>query len=170
MTTVSRRKAITFSGAALLTATLAGCAAPPPALPTDMPNATWRGRLSLVLEKSDQPQSFITAFRLQGNAKQGVLDLYSPLGSTLAQVRWDPKVAVVQQGNMAREYPDLDNLLMDVSGANIPVAALFDWLRGIATPVPGWTPDLSQLSQGLLSAHRDQPLPTARLRLVLETD
>jgi outer membrane lipoprotein LolB len=50
----------------------------------------------------------------------------------------------------------------------MPVAALFDWLAGVPTPVPGWEPDLAALSDGRIRAHRTQPPPEADLRVVLD--
>ena len=58
-----------------------------------------------------------------------------------------------------------------VSGAvslQLPVRALFGWLRGEAQSVPGWQPDLSQLDNGRLNARRLMPLPTAELRVILD--
>ena len=50
----------------------------------------------------------------------------------------------------------------------IPVAALFDWLRGIDTPVAGWRADLSQLGAGTAGgAAPASPPPEADLRVVL---
>ena len=69
---------------------------------------------------------------------------------------------------MAREYPSLDDLIVDLTGANVPVTALFDWLAGRSTSVSGWQPDLSRQPEGRISARRLQPLPTARLQVVLD--
>jgi outer membrane lipoprotein LolB len=55
-----------------------------------------------------------------------------------------------------------------VTGAALPVAALFDWLAGRAADVAGWQVDLSLREQGRLSARRDTPRPGAELRLVLD--
>jgi outer membrane lipoprotein LolB len=46
------------------------------------------------------------------------------------------------------------------------VAALFGWLRGDNPASAGWTADLSQQSQGRITARRESPLPTAELRLL----
>jgi outer membrane lipoprotein LolB len=59
-------------------------------------------------------------------------------------------------------------LAAQVAGTAIPIAALFDWLRGIDTPVPGWRADLTQLAQGRLTAKRYEPAPEADLRVVLD--
>ena len=99
----------------------------------------------------------------------GTLGLFNPLGGQMAQIRWMPGVAELQQGNGTRAYPDLDSLVTEVTGTNVPVTSLFDWLDGRPTPVPGWEPDLSQRSEGRLIAKRLQPLPTARLQLIIES-
>jgi outer membrane lipoprotein LolB len=62
----------------------------------------------------------------------------------------------------------MNALVERATGSAIPLAALFDWLRGIDTPVPGWRADLSQLEQGRLAALRLEPPPEADLRVVFE--
>ena len=52
------------------------------------------------------------------------------------------------RNGQTREFDSVDALVAHATGAAIPVAALFDWLRGIDTPVPGWQADLSQLAAG----------------------
>jgi outer membrane lipoprotein LolB len=154
--------------AVLLLVVLAGCATPPkPTGPVTADTGPWSGRLALQVE--DKPgDSFSAGFELKGNARQGELTLYSPLGGTLAALAWDAGSATLRTGNETRQFPSLDSLVAHVTGAAIPVAALFDWLRGIDARVPGWRPDLSQLAQGRLSAKRVEPRPEADLRLVLE--
>jgi outer membrane lipoprotein LolB len=68
----------------------------------------------------------------------------------------------------AQAFPTLDELLTRVTGAALPVAALFEWLGGRTADVPGWQADLSQRGEGRLSARRDTPQPGAELRLVLD--
>jgi outer membrane lipoprotein LolB len=147
---------------------LAGCATPPkPAGPADAQNGPWSGRLALQVQ--DKPgESFSAGFELKGNARAGELMLYSPLGGTLAQLTWVAGAATLRTGNDTRQFPSVDSLVAHVTGTPIPVAALFDWLRGTATQVPGWRPDLTQLGQGRLFAKRLEPRPEADLRLVLE--
>ena len=164
---LNRRQAASLLTVPLLGATLAGCATPPRPATPDVAASTWSGRLSLTVDQ-EPPQSFFASFLLKGTPRQGTLDLYSPLGSTVAQVRWSPTEAIAQQGKMAREYPSLDDLIIDLTGANVPVPALFDWLAGRNTSVPGWQPDLSRQPEGRISARRLQPLPTARLQIVLD--
>jgi outer membrane lipoprotein LolB len=152
----------------LLLTLLAGCATPPrPAGPVDTVNGPWSGRLALQVE--DKPgQSFSAGFELKGNAQAGELSLFSPLGATLAMLSWQPGTAKLRSGAETREFPSVETLVAHVTGEAIPIAALFDWLRGIDTPAGGWRADLTQLSQGRLAAKRLEPPPQADLRVALE--
>jgi outer membrane lipoprotein LolB len=147
---------------------LAGCAtAPKPSAPADLASGPWSGRLALQLK--DQPgDAFSAGFQLKGSAKTGELSLYSPIGGTLAVLSWQPGHAVLRSSSKTREFDSVDALVAQVAGAAIPVGALFDWLRGIDTPVAGWRADLSQLAQGRIAAKRYEPAPEADLRVVLE--
>lgn len=147
---------------------LAGCAtAPKPSGPADAVNGPWSGRLALRVE--DKPgESFSAGFELKGTAQAGELTLHSPLGGIAAVLSWRPGSALLRSNGQAREFPSVDTLIEHVAGAAIPVAALFDWLKGIDAQVPGWRADLSQLGQGRLAAKRLQPQPQADLRVVLE--
>ena len=158
----------TAVAAVLLAALLCACATPPrPAGPVDAALGPWSGRLAVQV--ADKPDgSFSAAFELRGNADAGELSLYSPLGGTLGVVHWEPGKAVLRSGAKATEFDSIDALVARVAGSPIPIAALFDWLRGIATPVSGWQANLSQLAQGRISAKRYEPPPEADLRVVLE--
>jgi outer membrane lipoprotein LolB len=147
---------------------LSACATPPkPSAPTDSVLGPWAGRIALFV--TDKPEaSFSASFELKGNPKQGELALFSPLGGTLGVMQWEPGKALLRSGSRTTEYESVDALAARVAGSPIPIAALFDWLRGNATPVPGWQPDLSQLAQGRISAKRTDPQPQADLRVVLE--
>jgi len=126
------------------------------------------GRLALSVQ--DQPgQSFSAAFELRGQPARGELTLLNPLGSTVAVLRWQPGSAVLRsQGREPQEFPSLEAMVEQATGASMPVAALFDWLAGVPTPVPGWEPDLTSLADGRMRAHRTQPPPEADLRVVLD--
>jgi outer membrane lipoprotein LolB len=151
-----------------LLAALAGCATPVRAPATANAAAgPWAGRLALQVP--DQPsQSFSAGFELRGSPGDGELDLYSPIGSTLAVLTWQPGRATLRASGKTTEYESVDALVAQVTGSPIPVKALFDWLRGVDVPVPGWQADLSQLGQGRLAARRLDPPPQADLRVVLE--
>lgn len=147
---------------------LAACATPQriaPAMPGDVLRT---GRLALSVQ--DQPShSFSAGFELRGQPASGELTLLNPLGGVVAVLRWKPGSATLDaQGRKPQQFPSLDAMVEKATGAAVPVAALFDWLAGVPTPVPGWEPDLSGLADGRLRAHRVQPPPAADLRVVLD--
>jgi outer membrane lipoprotein LolB len=163
--TISRRRAGWLLAAGLA---LAGCAplrtAHPPVAGSTGP---WSGRLALQVQDR-QAESFSATFELKGKAEAGELALYTPIGSTLAVLQWAPGTAVLKANGEVRQFDSLDALAGQVTGAAIPVAALFDWLVGSDTRVAGWEADLSQLDQGRVRARRLEPPPPAELRVVLD--
>ena len=127
----------------------------------------WSGRMSLQIQ-SDPTQAFFAGFELKGQAENGELSLISPLGSILGVMRWSDGEATLTQAGSTQRFSSTDELLAKATGAAVPVAALFDWLRGKNTAVPGWLADLSQQNSGRISAKRIDPAPQAELRIVLE--
>jgi outer membrane lipoprotein LolB len=126
----------------------------------------WSGRIGLQIQ-SDPPQAFFAGFELKGQANSGELTLISPLGSILGIMRWTPNEAVLEQGSVTRRFASADELLTQITGAAVPLSALFDWLAGIDTPTPGWVADLSKQPDGRISARKTDPAPAADLRIVL---
>ena len=159
---MNRRRALLAGWAGLL---LAGCASP--GGPAGGGRAAWSGRLSLRVD-GDPNQSFSALFELRGAPQAGELILTSPIGSTLAQLHWAPGEALLRNGGETRRYDSVDALIEAATGAVIPVGALFAWLAGRDEQVPGWRPDLSQVSAGRLQATRESPQPRADLRNVFE--
>jgi outer membrane lipoprotein LolB len=153
---LSRRAA-----ALALVSLLGACATRPP-----LSAGGWSGRLALRVD-SQPPQAFSALFDLHGTAEAGELQLTSVLGQTLATVRWSPAGAELQRGNDLQRRGSLDELTRELTGAALPVAALFDWLAGRTSEASGWQADLSGQSQGRLVARREQPAPAAELRLVV---
>ena len=146
---------------------LSGCATPPRPPPAGNENGPWSGRLALQI-KDQASQSFAAMFELQGTAQAGELTLASPLGGILAVLAWAPGSATLRSNGQTRSFPSVDALVTQATGAAIPLAALFDWLRGRDTPVPGWRANLTQLAQGRISAVRHDPQPEADLRVALD--
>ena len=147
---------------------IAGCAHKTGATAfNDAQKAFWTGRIGLQIE-SEPPQSFFASFELKGQAEQGELMLTSPIGSTLAVMRWGPGEAVLESGGQLKRFDSVDTLLERSTGAAIPVSALFDWLNGKSTSLNGWTADLSQQATGRVEAVRAAPLPATKLRIVFE--
>lgn len=135
--------------------------------------ASYQGRLSLRIA-SDPPQSLYGAFIISGDAQTGELSLNSPLGNTVAKLTWTSQTALLVANNTTTTYPSTDALITTVTGTALPLAALFDWLAGINTPIEGWETDLSNMQNPdnsdnrRLIVKRISPLPTVELRIALE--
>ena len=124
----------------------------------------------LQSESGAQPpaQSFSASFELQGNAQTGELLLFSPLGTTVAELSWTAKTASLRANGETRSFNSLGELLKQATGTEIPVASLFAWMAGDNAATPGWLADLSQHALGRVVARRSDPPPAVELRLVIE--
>jgi outer membrane lipoprotein LolB len=116
----------------------------------------------------DTPQSLSADFELQGDAQTGSLLFLSPLGTAVARLDWAPGLAQLRQGGKTEQFASLNVLVLQATGTELPVAALFDWLHGTGTEAPGWRVDLQELPQGKLQAWRDDTTAPASLRILLE--
>jgi outer membrane lipoprotein LolB len=161
-------------------AMLAGCAA------LQTPHAegvqVLSGRLSVRVD-SDPVRALSAAFELSGSAREGAMALTSPLGNTLAQARWKPGDVVLETPGSSQRYPDLDTLAEQALGERVPLAALFDWLRGRpwsgarSEPLTdgeagfsqlGWRVGLARYAEGWVEARRAAP-PAVTMRARLDT-
>ena len=162
-----RRRVALLAGLLLATAFMTGCASPSRAeRPDGAQISFWAGRISLQVQ-SDPPQAFFAGFELKGNPAEGELTLNSPLGNSLAVLRWSPQEAVLDSGNQIQRFATVDELIEKATGAAVPLPALFDWLDGKNTAADGWKADLSQQPEGRISASRTMPQPRSDLRIVL---
>lgn len=143
---------------------LAGCAQPMPSAPVE--ENSWNGRIALQID-GQASQSFSAMFELRGTAQAGGLVLLSPFGNRIAQLDWKDGHAQLVSGQDTRTSDSLDTLLQDVTGTRIPVTALFSWLKGTQASATGWQADLTGIANGRLTARRDDPQPTATLRIAL---
>ena len=170
-------------GAALFATVLAaGCATVP--TPTAISGETLAGRMTVRVDAtpSSDARSVTAAFELQGDARQGRLDLSTPLGTTLARARWMPGTVALVTPQGETRFENLDALTREVLGESVPVAALFDWLHGRPWPgaasVPtrppaergfaqlGWVVSLARFGEGWIAARREQaPAVTVRAKL-----
>lgn len=154
------------------------------------PAQRFAGRISLVFEAlPDQtaPPSFSGSFELRGDAQNGELDLFTPLGTILAQLHWSPQGASLKSGQQTRLFSSAAALIEQATGAALPPELLLAWLRGdtkasaaltamsAAAEATGrdrhaalWEVDLSRHSEGRIVAKRLSPAPTATLRIILE--
>lgn len=161
------------------TSLLGGCASVGQKAPTGA--ETLSGKLSVRVDASSSApaRSESGHFELKGTPDEGQLNLSSPLGTVLAQARWSGQRAWLTTSQGETAYPDLDTLTQEMLGERLPVAALFDWLRGRpwpgaasqahATPAGpgfqqlGWSVDLARFAEGWITAQRAQP-PTVTVR------
>ncbi|HYE70583.1 MAG TPA: outer membrane lipoprotein LolB [Aquabacterium sp.] len=165
---------------ALAALALVACATPPrPATPGAV--EVLSGRL-LVRVDSRPPRSVSAQFELTGTPAEGALVLSGPLGATAAQARWARGEATLKSGDKETRYPDLDSLAEEALGERIPIAALFDWLRGRpwsgSATVPrrdgtpgfeqlGWRINLARSTEGWVEAERQTP-PAVLVRAKLD--
>ncbi|WP_280154359.1 lipoprotein insertase outer membrane protein LolB [Piscinibacter sp. XHJ-5] len=142
------------------------------------------GRMTVRVDATptSAARTVTAVFDLQGGPLQGRLDLSTPLGTVLAQARWAPGRVVLVTSQGERSFTNLDELTREVLGESLPVAALFDWLRGRAwegapsspTAAPaergfrqlGWVVSLARFDEGWVSAQREQaPAVLVRAKL-----
>jgi outer membrane lipoprotein LolB len=134
------------------------------------PEATghWEGRLTLRVAKNP-PEQFSTSFEMTGRPEQGQLSLLSPLGTTLAMVRWNPQGASLQQGSDVQHFVSMDELTLRLTGAALPLPQLMAWLDRTGPPVQGWQINAQALKSGRrVLADRQQPLPSLQLTVLLD--
>ena len=158
-----RRRVLALALASVLLA--AGCATPR-MTPMDA-NAYWSGRMAIQVLK-DPPESLSAGFELQGSALAGEMVLLSPIGTTLARLEWTPQGARLTQGQQQVDSPSLQRLGARLTGTELPIAALFEWLAGRPAEAPGWQVDLTAHAQGRINAERREPSPAAVLRIALD--
>jgi outer membrane lipoprotein LolB len=175
---VSRRA--TAAGLLLAASLLAGCASVGQRAPVGA--ETISGKLSVRVDASaaSPARSESGNFELKGSPDSGQLNLSSPLGTVLAQARWSGQRAWLTTSQGETAYPDLDALTQEMLGERLPLAALFDWLRGrpwAGAPSlvdgsgfrqMGWSVDLARFDEGWILAQRTQaPIVTVRARVDL---
>ena len=170
--------------ASLVAAVLMSACAVAPKAVDGLGGDTLSGRLAVRVEATAgaPARSVSAAFELRGDAGRGRLDLSSPLGSVLAQARWAPGSVVLATPQGDTRYEDLDALTSAVLGESLPVAALFDWLRGrpwpgaastpsVAPAEPGfaqlgWVVSLARFDDAQVAARRERaPVVTVRAQL-----
>ena len=157
--------------ALLMGALLAGCATPSRttkplgAEQTNTPE--WQGRISVQVQ-GDNPTSMSASFLLHGDAKNGELDLFSPLGTTLGALQWTPQRVQLSDGGKQQYFTSLAELTETATGAALPVEAIFGWLQGRDVQAAGWLADLSAAPQGSITARRTAPAPEVTLRIKLD--
>lgn len=127
----------------------------------------WQGRIAVKVSSTPE-QAFSASFELQGSEQAGRMELTTSLGTTVARMQWNAEGAELQASGTTRAYPSLAQLTLATMGAELPVDALFQWLRGQAATSTGWQSDLSQWDAGRITARRVSPEPRVELKILLE--
>jgi outer membrane lipoprotein LolB len=155
----------------LMSVMLASCATPnrnAKPLNTEQADAPeWQGRISVQVQ-GNNPSFMSASFLLRGDAKNGELDLYSPLGTIFGALEWTPQWGQLSHGGKHQYFTSLAELTEKATGATLPVEAIFFWLQGREAQATGWLADLSDVSQGSLTARRIDPAPEVTLRIKLD--
>ncbi|MBC3934825.1 outer membrane lipoprotein LolB [Undibacterium sp. CY7W] len=110
------------------------------------------GKLFIRYEQNGKAQQLPGNFDWKQNAQNLVIDLYNPLGQTIARITQTAQSAVLeQQDKLPLQADNLEQLLQDSLHFPLPVSGLRYWLQGQIRAANG------QLSA--LSAH-DQVIET----------
>ena len=178
---ITRRNALS-SGLSFTLISIAGCAAKPSAFEqkassSSLKNAlhSYSGRISLVIDPdagaNTTQQSFSGSFDLRGNADIGELDLLTPLGQIVMQLRWRPDIAEILRDGQRQIFANADDLIQRATGASLSLAQLFAWLDGKTTTASSadWQVDLENYASGRIIARRNAPTP-AVLRIALNNE
>jgi outer membrane lipoprotein LolB len=138
-------------------------------MPTPPVPTAWSGRLSLSIQKDFSQQTHIhIAFELEGNAEEGQLQIEGPFGTAAILLRWRPGQAVLSQGERSYRFASLADLIQRSIGTDLPIEAVFAWLRNETVDVPGWQVESKPSQGGPLVARRYEPWPRLELRMVLQ--
>lgn len=171
------RTAAILTGA---TIALAGCSTLSAMSSANDP-ATFNGRIAIYIPASTErlAQNENGTFELGGTSEKGYLLLMSPLGTIMADARWDSDSATLRTRDGERSYRDMDDMTKKALGEPVPLDALLSWLKGRAwyqasstQTAKGftqldWDVDTTQLaSQGRLTAkHTKAPIVSLAILL-----
>ncbi|MBC8118324.1 MAG: outer membrane lipoprotein LolB [Burkholderiaceae bacterium] len=110
---------------------VSACATTPPT-PADR---SYAGRFSATTALGEQRDNVSGRFSLETRGAQQVLELASPLGTTVARIEIEPGGARATGAQM-REVrgPDADAITEQLLGWPLPVSGLTDWLEARPTP------------------------------------
>ncbi|AYR26067.1 lipoprotein insertase outer membrane protein LolB [Herbaspirillum rubrisubalbicans] len=134
-------RATTLCAAALL----GGCATvSQDAVPTGTAAAAYQnnieidGRISVQYEQDQRPQSLHGSFFWKQTAQELNLEMFSPLGQTVATINVKPGIAtLVQSGRAPQVAADVDALAAQSLGWPLPVSGMRQWLQGSGVDASG---------------------------------
>ena len=149
---------------------LSGCASVTRvAPPQEVAQARWQGRMAIKVF-STPIKAFAADFVLAGSPQQGELTLLTPFGTVLAQLQWSAGAARLEtaDGKKIVNSEGLDSLVLQTTGAALPIAALFAWLQGNHATADGWAVELENPASGHLVARQTVKEPHTELKILLE--
>ena len=180
-----RALAVSFFLVALLTACATPILAPP--------DRAYSGRFAVTTAFEEQRENVSGRFNLEIRGPQQIIELASPLGTTVARVEIEPGGARATGAQMQEvRGADADALTQQLLGWPLPVSGLADWIEG--RPVPtrvarvereggrvvlleqdGWTIRLPEYSEATARPRRlvlERPAaastPSVVLRLIVD--
>ncbi len=123
----ARALAVSFLLVTLLTACATPLLAPP--------DRAYSGRFAVTTAFGEQRENVSGRFNLEIRGPQQIVELSSPLGTTVARVEIEPGGARATGGQMQEvRGADADALTQRLLGWPLPVSGLADWIEG--RPVP----------------------------------
>jgi len=127
---------------------LAGCATLPPPAPLERSHS---GRYAATTTLDDRRENSSGRFTLSVGADRLVLDLSSPVGTTLARIDVGAHGATLRTADngVTRHGGDAEALALEVLGWPLPAAGIGDWIEG--RPASG-RPSLATERDGVLTA------------------
>lgn len=109
---------------------LMGCAVAPPAL-----ERAYSGRFVAMAQANGRPSSASGRFTVEVRGPLRVIDLATPVGTTVARIEIEPGRATATGPQMqTASGPDADELVERLLGWRLPVSGLADWLEGRPEP------------------------------------
>ena len=125
-----RALAVSFVSVALL-----GACATPSRTPADRVHS---GRFAVTTELGEKRESVSGRFSLEVRGAQQILELASPLGTTVARIEIEPGGARATGARMQEvRGADADALTEQLLGWPLPVSGLADWIEGRPVPQRG---------------------------------
>ncbi len=92
------------------------------------------GRISVLYQKNGENQAIHSKFTWTQNTQQTTIDLFSPLGQTLAVIQIDAQGASLTEAGKPPHIADnADVLVKQILGWPLPISGLRDWLQGFGT-------------------------------------
>jgi outer membrane lipoprotein LolB len=117
-------------GIAMVALALGACATQQP-----LPERAASGRFTAMAVSADKRESLSGRFTLEVRGAQQVIDIATPVGTTVARIQIEPGSATATGPQLqVVRGPDADDLIEQVLGWPLPVSGLSDWLEGRPSP------------------------------------